>query len=59
MIFYELSNLRNITPGDFKVVLQKMIFMDQGIISNIMIINTLKEESKIKMKLFDRKIGFV
>lgn len=53
----DLNNLRGLTPGDFKVVKQKNIFLQGRDITNIYLINELKREVEIK-GVQTSKIGF-
>ena len=57
--FLEISKLKNLTPGDFKVVYQKSFFMCKEKLNNNVLINALNEESEAKRNLINKKIGFV
>ena len=52
----ELSRLSGLTPGDFHVVAEKYYFADQASISHKLLIDSLKEELKLKPKT--SAIGF-
>ena len=52
-----LCSLRNLTPGDFKVVYQKLSMFQDEKVSNSSIIDNLKDEVKIKTGR-NKKVGF-
>ena len=54
----QLLSLDCLTPGDFKVVLQKHSFFDKGEVANSMLLDALKEEVNHKSQAKRKAIGF-
>jgi len=56
---HQLSGLVDLAPGDFKTVQNKYAFYPDSELNNGLLINALKEESRIKnLNTGNRKIGF-
>ncbi len=54
----KIMQLKHLTPADFKVVYQKLYFMDRKTINTDMIIDMLKSEEHLKEGFIKKKIGF-
>jgi hypothetical protein len=46
----ELQRIKNLAPGDFKVVRDRYSFHPQSDINHILLIDALKNEAKLKTK---------
>jgi SpoVK/Ycf46/Vps4 family AAA+-type ATPase len=54
-----LKNIKFLTPGDFKVVIQKFSFFPPEKITHTFLLDTLKEEVESKNNISTRQIGFL
>ena len=53
-----IRDLKNLTPGDFKVVYQKNFFMEKDKLTHILLIESLEEEVRQKDPALTKKLGF-
>jgi hypothetical protein len=56
---HELKEMKSLTPGDFKVVFSKFSFKDREKISHEALIESLKEEGRIKQVHSGQKAGVI
>lgn len=54
----ELNNMPSLTPGDFKVVYQKHIFLEKEDNTNSKLIESLRNEVSAKGNVISKRIGF-
>ena len=54
----KLKNIKNLTPGDFKTVYQKLNYINKDQIDYNLIYNLLNEESIMKNNFLNKNIGF-
>jgi SpoVK/Ycf46/Vps4 family AAA+-type ATPase len=53
-----IMNLKNLTPGDFKVVYQKNFFIEKEKLTHTLLIDALEEEVRQKDPALTKKLGF-